>query len=78
MKCKICSNEMTEHEGPRKDCGGDCMSCMARSGDPGAELFMSGYYKIALKEASREFSQRGLYGDRLLAAWSDRKLVGAQ
>ena len=33
MKCNLCKNEMTNEWGKHKDCGGDCLSCMAESGD---------------------------------------------
>jgi hypothetical protein len=36
MKCGICGVELTQEDvrAPTMDCGGDCLRCMADSGDP--------------------------------------------
>jgi hypothetical protein len=32
--CNICGRRMYESNVPSRDCGGDCLQCMAESGDP--------------------------------------------
>jgi hypothetical protein len=35
MYCRICGRELDDPKDPTtKDCGGDCLRCMAESGDP--------------------------------------------
>lgn len=32
--CRTCGVMMTEHESLQRNCGGDCLMCMANAGDP--------------------------------------------
>jgi len=43
MKCLLCKKDLNTGNIEDKDCGGDCLACMAREGDPDCieELIMA-------------------------------------
>lgn len=52
MKCNYCKREL-DVEGviESQDCGGDCLSCMARFGDTDCEEALKAAYYVEWREA---------------------------
>lgn len=63
MNCKTCNKELTQENDPAsRDCGGDCVECMAEAGDPDCKLVMYDVLKARLAVAEKDVS-RLLYRD---------------
>ena len=54
MKCNICGRALDNPDDPAsKDCGGDCVVCMAEAGDPECVVAMDVVYLFELAERLR-------------------------
>lgn len=58
LNCKTCNKELNQQNDPSsRDCGGDCVECMAEAGDPDCKLVMYDVLKARLAAAEKDVSR---------------------